>query len=526
MPTLTDFTDAQLKATGALKVKETSLYQLVEEGRAALKTGIWGARFGAVLPHDHGPHGGVLLGRHVLAWTLGPHFREGTSNPPVIGIPIAPPQVGVSMEATPKLLASVGCVIPGGVEQLFGRLGVRLPGGGSRTVTLIVAIRSLSKVGYEASRAPVSTSITITTSAVGIYHDASFTLDLNGLGDFTLDRWVEVCLWQASNPPAATTYRALFVILWPNTTTTRQLPAALGAALPQPDAREIMGGAFLVQQWLQRVRWIFDALIYGTLGLVPGKIWDRLDPDTPDRTAPWFKLIRAIHGHTGKSEADGAIIRQTLSALSCCVDFGDDGAGEVTADGVKGEKIDPGGGGTFGFNALTRFIQRVSIAKGCRALELRFALMPVHASPVGHLFCFARVVPVRNLDTFGSTGAIETNVTSGNGASVGLATRIIGFQGVEVTPLRGNAYQNPSAREALGYNGHWTADAQKPAAQMPPGILATNLYLVSDVVRIEITPPDTGDYMVEVRMALKDQAGDWVDSARLQWMTVLPAAGY
>jgi len=526
MANITDTTDAEIKATGTLKIKESILYRWFVSNRDAFITLIWGTRFTNAIPHNHASDGGVLLSRGLLQLSLGPHFREGTANSPVLGIPIAPPQAGVSMVTNPKLLASCGMLLPGGVKTLYGRVGVSLPGGGSRTVTLKVTLRVFYKAGY----GPISgtgyqaQTVTITTSAAGNYFDAAVIFNsLDGLGAENIDRWVEVCLWQASNPPAATNYRALFVALWPGTESSQKPPPEKSVPLSHIEPTEFIAPSYLVEKWLRKGRYLLDGLAYGVLGQIPGKKFPFTDsPDEPDRTSPWFKLITGQHGHTGKSEGDGAVVRYPLSALSCCVDYGDDGSGEVTADSWRGQKIDPSAGGTGSFNTLTRFAQRVSIGKGCKGLDVCFALLPGHSSPEGRLFVYVQTKRIVNPDVI--VDDIVTGLSSDGGTGVALAVRIAGFRGIEMKPINTIAYRLNNQRENNGYSGHWTAEAEKP--NQPDGVLGTNLYRISQTLRIDIAPTTTDDYNVELRFALQNQAGSWVSAARLQWLAIAPTMGF
>jgi hypothetical protein len=518
MATLTDFTDAQTEP--AVKVKQDRLHQLFVAAEAALRLAIYGTRDTGV-EHDHGARGGMNLLRALWSVTIGTYVRPGSAAAPVQGVPLGPPQGGVSMVATPKLVAHVGVLLPGGVNAAAIRLAVHLPGAGTRTVDLQAELRAFGRAGYGPGKG-IPSGGTLTATGANDYQDIRLTMSpLAALGAPNGNRWLELLVWQGSNPPAASAYRLLGALgQWLTAPQGTPPPPAGGMPAAPVGVVEVQAGAFVTESLGRKLRAALTGLIYGALGQVPGLFllpsWGTLE----DKGRSWRKVIgRYIHGHTGKLEGDGAIVPGTYAAGFFPNDLGDDVSGNVTAAMAKGEKIDPSASGTV--SGCTAFTLRVPVAKGLRRIEIRAALRPETSSQIGKLTVFARALQITQDAVFSASFDISTTMIAGDNPSGGRAG---GFLGVEVDPEDGDAWQLNMARRAFGRYGHWTTDAL--LSDQPTGIRSDSLYRVTQAIYLDVEPVSTRDVVLDIRFCLKDSAGASVSAARLQWVSAGPAPGF
>jgi hypothetical protein len=518
MATLTDFTDAQ--AEPSVKVKQDRLHQLWVAAEAALRLAIYGTR-DTGLEHDHGARGGLNLLRALWSVTIGAYVRPGSGASPVQGIPLGPPQGGVSLVATPKLVAHVGVLLPGGVNACAIRLAVHLPGAGTRQVSLQAELRPFARAGAGPG-AGLPSGGTLTATGANDYQDIRLTMSpLAALGAPNGNRWLELLVWQGSNPPAASGYRLLGALgQWLTAPQGTPPPLSMGMPPGPVGVVEVQAGQFVAEQLINKLRAALTGLIYGALGKVPGLLLlPGLGP-LEDKGSPWRKVVgRYIHGHTGKSESDGAIVPGLYAAGFFPNDLGDDVSGNVTAAMVKGEKIDPSGGGSA--SSSTKFTLRVPNAKGLRRFEVRAALRPETSSQIGRLTVYARALQITQDAVFSASFDISTNMIAGDNPSGG---RSSGFLGVEVDPEDGDAWQGNLLRRALGRAGHWTTAAL--LSDQPQGMRSDSLYRVTQAIYIETEPVETRDLVLEVGFVLRDSAGASVSAARCQWISAGPAPGF
>lgn len=517
MATLNDFTDLQEHPTD--KVKADRLHRLLVEAEGALRLAIFGDRQGAIDAHDHGPRGGRNVLRGLFALCFGPYARPGSGGAATRGIPLLPPLSGTSFVTTPKLVVCSGVYLPGGANAVAVRLAGHLPGAGTRTVNLKVELRSFFEAGYGPGAAHgLTAQATLTATGASDYQDVRVQIaPLASLGNPNANRWLELAIWQVSNPPAASAYRLLAAAGQWVATTTPPL-SSLGLSPVAVSVAEIQAGAPLTEQLLRKGKAILNNLIYAALGRVPGKIlsWG-LAGEIEDKSSSYRKVIKRRHQHTGMSEVDGAVIPATYAAGSYALDLGDTATPEASKQIVIGHQIDPSGAGAL--NTLTKFALRVPVPKGCRRLEARFAVLCDHFSTLGALTAFARGTIVAHESQ--TPVNIVTGLASGDeSSSIGEAT----YASIEVDPEDGAPWRRNAERVIAGKASHWTNDALLPT---PPSGAQSGVffYRISQSLFVNVSPTDTKDIDLEFAFKLVNSAGSSVSSAFLQWLTVVPASG-
>lgn len=480
-------------------------------------------------PHDHGEGRGEPLGRHLLSLTYGPHVPEGDGSTAGgdIGIPILEPDTGVDFEARPKVIAQQGLFVPGGVDEIKFRIATYLPGGGTREVDLLVEVRPLSDVGYgPGDNLGITGTLGYSASGSNNFQEGTTTIDLSSLGDIHRDRVFDLVVWQASNPPAASTYRLCGLLAYAG-----DAPATLPELATHQPAEAIAYSKILEGQEVStllaaKIHRALNQVTYEALGGVPGLETDLATTDTTD---PWLRQLSETHKHRGSYDDDsgnkvddGAPVRLPLWAqaytANLAADDGDLEGAAAIADPVLGQRL-----GTY-------FVGRCPIPKGLRAVEIYALIQP------GITNLESRLLFLADVDRTAIDGSGGIHVAARSGPFVYQATSAGADIVLQVLPQNGVAWQDNATRLSVGQS-LWTTDALKSVADLPSAVSVTNCPRWTQAIRVEIEPaPGASDgyaYDVDLKVAFILQFGPpadyeddttWATSARVLSILCVPAA--
>jgi hypothetical protein len=493
--------------------------QIINDAFVANVDGVRDLTFGTppllVLAHDHGQARGEVLERVVATWNFGPSSDSLTTGNWSNGVPMYPPSGGESFFNTPKLLASCGLLLGGNVGDVTMRIAVdmgtlAIP----RSVTVRVELRVYADSGLDAGQG-VGRDLTILINALAArYQTATATIAESELrevfGLTGLDRECEVNVWLVADPAVGTTYRLLSLVLSGQTVSQYDASPTSTQILSQIEPIEIQQGRRIVDVLGTKLKRRLNQATFGVLGKIPGMATLTQEDDTR-----WGRNITAPHQHTGRSEGDGACIRQGTWCAPYCVDY-KVVAGQMSSLGVFGLNTTTGGST---INDLTAFEGRASLPKGLGALQLRLAIMPGTFDPSARLRLLVAVD-----DTMGSTPPLNNFATTVSTPTFPQdATLSLGvFIGCEVNPID-TARWNPVAGRTTGL---WTqADL---LGTQPVGKSSGAAYRISEPVTIGVDLPSTKDYRIKLFCGIESPVGSGVFDTLtfVQWACIVPAYGY
>ncbi len=524
-----------------------TLVKWVPENFEAERTLIYGGRapVGASPGHNHAADGGeVLADRPVLSLTLGPTFNSGgaggENTVPREGVYMPPYETGVDAD-TERPLAFAPCLIPGGVSSLSVKVLV-YSGTGTDTIAVKVSLRDYSAHGQDFGAG--TSEVTGSASVVGdfdTYHVLTIELDdLTPLGDPTLDREVEFCLWQAfsGDVNTASTYRAIHVVATASSTTVGRTAKAADVPLAQVTVGDIKAKAPVSSDLSGRIRLRYNQTNQALWGRSPGL---QQDAKTPDRRRPLTQLIEAEHSHEGavfpvtgeEFESRGAIIREQYAVRT----WSTTGLTSGQVNQQRGAQVNPRGllvGFPAGTGEDTQAVLHftIPVAAGLGALLLRFAGFTTDSDANTELVTRVDVADEAGTSIVSAVGSglyQPNNVADGNG-----------FYATAVDPLDNGYYQSNKARRTAGL-GLWTQDALLPGLAQPPSkyTISNNVSQtfnrVSELVRIDLTyPPQrsgddfrkTQDFRVKVKFELSLLDSGGYGDFFLLFCHLFPAPGY
>lgn len=460
-----------------------------------------------VLAHDHGASRGEVLERPIVTWSLGPSSDTLTAGAWAAGIPVYPPSTG-SFAVTPKLLACCGILIGGNIGDITVRLAADLGGVGARSVTFKVEIRTFSDAGLSVTSAAMTT-ITISKAnlATGL-QEGTGTISEERIRDvlgFTgLDREAEVKVWLTTNP--ATTMRLFSVMLTGEMVSTFDASPVATQVTSTISPIEIQQGRQLVDVLGTKLKRRLNQATYNVLGKIPGMATLTQEDDTL-----WGRNLTAPHQHTGKSEGDGACVRQGMWSQPFCVDLGVVGATMNTSNVLGVRSVTSG--------SLGLFEGRVSMPVGLGRIYARFAVSPSNSNLDNRLIVQAIVddnmssgTPANNYATAISTPTFAQD----NALSIGLAI------GCQVNPID-TALWKPIGD---GNRPLWTQ--RELLATQPSGKSPGVGYRITELVTIDVDLPSTSDYRVKLTCGIETPVGSgtYDSNALIQWAYFVPAFGY
>jgi hypothetical protein len=534
MAALTEVLDALIAPAQTLQASDLDTTWVANP--AAIRLLTYGASpLSVAVAHDHGAARGLTLDRALLSLSFGPHATEGTADAPAIGLPLYP-TTGTAFSDEPKLMASCKLDVPGGVGALYAELAVDFAGAGSRTLDLSVEIRPLREAGYgPAGLTGVEVEATISQGFVAVaplYLSQEFAFteaQIATLGDVGSDREFEICVWLKSNPQSTETNRLMSLVVYPGAAPSA-LPTGSGLFSPNVvtvSAQQIHSGESLTVGLANDAKTRLNQDSYGALGVAFGA--------QADTALSWRTRVRRAHQHTGRRsthpdsgdvEPDGACVRYGLWSQHLGSDYGDTtGPNEMDANPYAGLRIHSAG------DLLALWLRldgRVSIPVGLGALDVRFALQPGTSDATATVTLYALLsAELAGGVAIGSQTNLVTGLSSGSyfENTTGVVRGASDFASISVDPIDGAAWKPNAARLAQGL-GLWTLSALKPALVLPDGISTSNIYRVSQPVRVFFTVPKTGDYRLHLKLAHTNSSGGAIASTRLCWIGCVPATGY
>jgi hypothetical protein len=534
MAVLTEVLDALIAPAQTLQAGDLDTTWVANP--AAIRLLTYGASpLSVAVAHDHGAARGLTLDRALLSLSFGPHATEDTADAPAIGVPLYP-TTGTAFSDEPKLMASCKLDVPGGVGALYAELAVDFAGAASRTLDLSVELRPLREAGYgPAGLTGVEVEGTLSQGFVAVAplyvtQEFAFTeAQLATLGDVGSDREFEVAVWLKSNPQSTETNRLMSLVVYPGAAPAT-LPTGSGLFSPNVvtvSAQQIHSGESLTVGLANDAKTRLNQDSYGALGVAFGA--------QADTALAWRTRVRRAHQHTGRRsthpdsgdvEPDGACLRYGLWSQHLGSDYGDTTApNEMDTDNYAGLRIHSAG--DTGVTWL-RLDGRVSIPVGLGALDVRFALQPGTVDGETRLGLYAHLsADLAGGVAIGSQTNLITGLSSGSYSedTTGTPRGVAAFASIAVDPIDGAAWKPNAARLAQGL-GLWTLSALKPSLALPSGIETTNIYRVSQPVRIFFTVPKTGDYRLHLKLLHTGAGAVQTTSTRICWVGCVPVTGY
>lgn len=503
---------------------------------------------GAAPAHDHAQDGGESLSLPIIAHSFGVYVQNDYK----MGIPL-----GIAAVSSFALVTTNGIEDRTGAKRLWCAVAT-LPGGclgvrvnlaewhalAGRVVQVTLAIRSLSSVNYKLGVAPEEqrADIAYTTVGAATWGDHSAELaDLSSLGDPTLDREVEVSLWQTGDLTGTSEHRLLELSVIPRYFTTAARAATSNdLAFPQFSAKELKSGVGTFgAQLAAKVKEIFNSLNRGLWGGTPGLLLDL----TPDLRRRYRESVGAAHQHlgvlvpdgSGGVFSDGAALKDT-QALGFLTYLGE--TLPLVAGVAPTFDARPNQGAFLHFtNDLSvgwmRYQFRRSIPAGVGSLSFRFGAQPgfFYNAPsfdtTQKLLVSIAITPVLG----GSD--IVTRLFSGPYASP-LDPSEVDFGYVEVEPVDDAAYLPNAVLLPAGKKG-WNRGVERTEAERAAMQMNSVIYRVSEMVTAQLTYPpsrateiahETTDYDVKIRFKMINSAGSCDSEAGLLWLKCETSPGY